>query len=351
MPGPPRAEPGLAAWVTRWWVGEAGLPGRVADIVTLPAELAFRAAVAARGLAYTSGLARALRAPLPVISIGNLGVGGAGKTPLAAWTAALLVRHEARPAVVVSGYGADEIALHRELTPDAPVFAAKRRFDGVAAAAGAGCGVAVLDDGFQHRALARDLDVVLVSAEQWRGRRRLLPRGPWREGAGALRRADIVVVTAKTGRADADGVAGALRRMELRAPVIVCELRPTRLRGLAPHAAELPLTALRGREVLAVAALADPHSFAANLDRAGARAELASFRDHHPFDATEASALVARAAGRPLVMTRKDAVKLRALIPADAEAWVLEQDVVFEPEAEALLTARSLAAARRGPNR
>ncbi|HEX2189501.1 MAG TPA: tetraacyldisaccharide 4'-kinase, partial [Longimicrobiaceae bacterium] len=206
--------PGLRAraWVARWWAGEAGVAGSALDAALAPAELLFRGGVAARNLAYDRGWLRAERAPVPVVSVGNLGVGGAGKTPVAAWIAARLLARGLRPAVALRGYGDDEVQVHRELNPEVPVFAAARRVDAAREAAAAGRDVVVLDDGFQHRALARDLDVVLVSAEGWTPGRRLLPRGPWREGAAGLRRAGVLVATRKS----ADAARGAAVAAELR---------------------------------------------------------------------------------------------------------------------------------------
>ncbi|HEU0078429.1 MAG TPA: tetraacyldisaccharide 4'-kinase [Longimicrobiaceae bacterium] len=334
-------------WVARWWAGEAGLPGRALDAGLAPAELLFRGTVAARNLAYDRGWLRAERAPVPVVGVGNVGVGGAGKTPLAAWIAARLLERGLRPAVALRGYGADEVQVHRELNPGVPVLAAARRIVAAREAAAAGCGVVVLDDGFQHRALARDLDVVLVSVEGWTGRRRLLPRGPWREDASALRRADVIVVTRKSApEAEGVRVARELRSIAPGMPVAQCWLAPDALVPLRSATAGPPSA---GDAVLAVAALADPGPFAENLRGMGLAVELAAFPDHHAFDAAGAAALLARAAGRPIVMTHKDAVKLRDLLSPSAEAWVLTQRVRFTAGEDALL--RALDAAVRGERR
>jgi tetraacyldisaccharide 4'-kinase len=335
------------AWVARWWAGDAGLPGKALDAGLAPAELLFRAAVAARNLAYGRGWLRVERAPVPVVSVGNVGVGGAGKTPVAAWIAARLLERGERPAVALRGYGADEVQVHRELNPEVPVLAAARRIRAAREAAASGCGVVVLDDGFQHRALARDLDVVLVSVEGWTGRRRLLPRGPWREDASALRRAGVVVATRKSApEAEGARVAGELRAIAPGVPVAECWLAPDALVPLGPDPTSAPAA---GDPVLAVAALADPGPFAENLRGMGLAVELAAFPDHHAFDAAEAAALLARAAGRAIVMTHKDAVKLRDLLPPSARAWVLTQRVRFTAGEDALL--RALDAAVRGARR
>ena len=326
----------LRTWVPRWWSGEAGVAGRVLDAALLPAEAAFRGVAAARNAAYDREWLHAERAPVPVVSIGNLAVGGAGKTPLAAWTAARLRAMGRRPAVALRGYGEDEVLVHRELNPDVPVFAAARRVEAACAAAAAGCDVVVLDDGFQHRALARELEVVLVAVEGWRAGPRVLPRGPWREGPSALRRADVVVLTRKSAPlARAEAVEREVAPWMDGRPVACCHLAPGPLAALHGGATVEP-EVLAGRGVLAVAALADPSSFLAHLRAWGAEVDAALFGDHHAFTAAEAVELARRAARRAIVMTRKDAVKLRPLLPDGMEAWVLEQTVRFDWGEEAL---------------
>ncbi len=297
------------------------------DALLWPAERAYGAGVGLRNLAYDRGWRRTHPAPLPVVSVGNLGVGGAGKTPFAAWLARRLREEGRLPAIAMRGYGKDEVLLHRELNPEIPVFAASLRLEAARAAADSGCEVVVLDDGFQHRALARDLDLVLVSVEGWRERRRLLPRGPWRERGTALRRAHVIVLTRKAAAGDrVAAVRGEVERLAPEVPVVECWIAPSGLARLH-GGGEVGVEVLRGTGVLAVAALAEPEPFAEQLREVGAEVELFAFPDHHPFTAREADRLLERAAGRTLVMTRKDAVKLRPLLPPSALAYILEQRV------------------------
>jgi tetraacyldisaccharide 4'-kinase len=322
----------LRAWVPRWWDGAGGSTGTVLSGVLWPTERLYAGAIRLRNAAYSRGWRPVERAPIAVVSVGNLTVGGTGKTPVAAWIAARLLARGRRPAIVTRGYGADELLVHRELNPGVPVLAAERRRHAVLDAAAAGRDVAILDDGFQHRALHRDLDIVLLGAEQWQRPRRLLPRGPWREPLASLSRADLVVVTRKS--ADAAEAARVAREVAARfagLPVAVCALLPTRLAPLDPDAGPpRELAWLAGRGVLAVASLGDPASFAGQLEAAGALVRLLAYPDHHDFDAADAARIVAAAGGRTILMTRKEAVKLGPLLHRDAAAYVVHQAVTPE---------------------
>jgi tetraacyldisaccharide 4'-kinase len=318
------------------WAGGGGAAGTALRLALAPAEAAYGAITSARNGAYDRGWLRSERVDVPVISIGNISVGGAGKTPFAAWVARRLLEWGRRPAIALRGYGEDEILLHHELNPDVPVFRGKRRVEAAREAVAAGCDAVVLDDGFQHRALARDLDIALVPVEGWEPRPRLVPRGPWREGPRALGRADVIVLTRKTAdAARAAEVEREVARMHPRKLIIQCALLPSRLVPLHGSGA-LGIGALAGRKVLGVAALAVPGPFIDHLRGAGAEVEGATYPDHHPFNADDAANLMARGNGRMMVMTHKDAVKLRALLPAAAEAYVLEQTVTIESRADAL---------------
>jgi tetraacyldisaccharide 4'-kinase len=324
-----------AGFVTRWWSGRAGALGSALDVALAPAEWLFRAGVAARGAGFARGVLKTERVSVPVISVGNLGVGGAGKTPFAAWLAGRLLARGRRPGIALRGYGGDEVLLHAELNPAVPVAAAARRADAAWALIGEGCDVVVLDDGFQHRWLARDLDLVLVAADSWRPGPRLLPRGPWREPLEALRRASAIVITRKTASLEAAIATGLdLTGSAPFVPLLHCQLRPDGLSPLQGGPAR-PLASLRGERILAVSGLAAPEPFFATLRAAGAEVDALPFPDHHAFDAGDAAAIITRAGGRVIVMTRKDAVKLRPRLGA-TPAWVLEQRVEMEMNAERL---------------
>ncbi|MDQ3697874.1 MAG: tetraacyldisaccharide 4'-kinase, partial [Gemmatimonadota bacterium] len=162
------------ALAERIWHGD-DLISRSARVALLPAELVYRALVRAHGALYDLGIFRSFAPELPTISIGNLSVGGTGKTPVAAWIAGELAGRGAHPAIVMRGYGDDEPLVHRRLNPNVPVVAAPDRVAGIARAARQGADIAILDDGFQHRRVRRDADIVLLSADAWTPRHHLLP--------------------------------------------------------------------------------------------------------------------------------------------------------------------------------
>jgi tetraacyldisaccharide 4'-kinase len=319
-----------------WWGTD--LPSRLARAALRPAEAVYASVVATRGILYDAGVLRAHPTALPAISVGNLSVGGTGKTPLASWIAARLLERGARPAIVLRGYGSDEPLVHATLTPDVPVVVAPDRVRGVAEARVMGADVAVLDDAFQHRRARRHTDLVLVSADRWHGPHRLLPAGPWREPLRALRRASVIVVTRKAASAgEADGVAHTLQRAAPDVPIAVAHLAPGELRA-ATGPDRRPLRAIARTSVFAIAAIADPHAFVRQLIGVGAHVEAALFADHHAFTPAEVLRLAVAATGRDAVVcTLKDAVKLAPHWPRQAPPlWYVSQHVVIERGADAL---------------
>lgn len=327
----------------------------------MPASLLYALGTAARNALYGAGVLRQHALELPAVSVGNLSVGGTGKTPVAAWVAGELARRGARPAIVLRGYGDDEPEVHRRLNPQALVVVDPDRVAGVRAAAAGGADVAVLDDAFQHRRARRDVDIVLVSADRWTGRVRPLPAGPFRERLAALRRATLVVVTRKG--ASAEEAATVISSLHDAAPG--CALAQVHL---APHSVvnaatgiREPLSVLAGRSVLAICGVGDPGAFTAQLRAAGADVTLRAFADHYAFADADIGRLVAEArgvtAGGGLVLcTLKDAVKLESRWPSGEPALsFLSQQVIVEAGREMLdrlldsvLDARQPAAAAAG---
>jgi tetraacyldisaccharide 4'-kinase len=335
--------------VNRIWYGD-DLFARCARVTLAPAELIYRGAVAARNALYDADSLDqsqinflGVRKPIiPAMSVGNLTVGGTGKTPIAAWVAGQLRAQGAKPAVILRGYaGGDEVDVHRRLTPGIPVIGDADRVRGVVRAAAEGATVAVLDDAFQHRRIARVCDVVLVSADAWTGSVRLLPAGPWREPLTALGRATVVIVTRKAASLDrAEAVIRAVGPLPM--PVAVASLSLGDLTTLA--GASQPLDTLRGTTVHAVAGIGDAAAFFAQLTAAGARVVPHAYRDHHAFTAVDASHVARAAAGAPVVCTLKDAVKLEPQWPRQAgPLWYVSQRVTFDRGHEAVLASLAVA--------
>lgn len=317
----------------RWWHGEAGWPGAVLDRATAPAEFAFRGALRLRAWLYDRGLMATRRVRVPVVSVGNIAVGGTGKTPVVRWLVDELRRRGATPGVLHGGYAMDEPELHRRWYAGLPVVANRDRYAGAARAIEAGATVLVLDDGFQHRRLHRDLDLALVAAENWTAAPRLLPRGPWREPPAALARAHVVAITRKAaGLEDARRVAGELAGFVNPAKIVCLHIRPGRwVRWGASGPDHTAPT-----EAVAVAGIAQPDLFVENAVRTGVQvSDALIFPDHHAYRPADWAKIRAVAAERPIVTTEKDAVKLGPLA-GDAELWYLEQEVGAEAGAELL---------------
>lgn len=305
-----------------------------------PISWLYAATMGVRNAAYDLGVLAAHPLGAPTVSVGNLSVGGTGKTPVSAWIAARLFALGLRPAVLLRGYGDDEPLVHQRLTPDAIVVADPDRIAGAAKALRRGARAFVLDDAFQYRRAARDLDLVLVSAE--RGHLvRQLPAGPLREGRSSLARADLLLVTRKTASLTlAEETARRWTESVPDLPTVVLTLAPSALVPAAAGAAASPrpLSALEGKRVVAISAIADHVAFESQLSRYGAAVESQAFPDHHAFSEEEVQTVARRAEGADLVVcTLKDAVKLEGRWPAQAPAlWYLSQAVGIERGASVL---------------
>jgi len=313
------------------WTGR-GRRARVARALLAPAEAIYRVVVAARGVLYDRKVFRAEDFSVPIVSIGNLTVGGTGKTPVAAWFASRLSAKGVIPGIVLRGYGGDETIVHQRLNEGVPVIASADRVRGIREAIAQGVDAVVLDDAFQHRRAARDADVVLVNADAWSGSPRLLPRGPWREPLRSARRATLVIVTRKTAdRSKVEDVRRALVNAAPQVPVATAHLAPGDLRSTTTGQT-LPLHVLQGADLTAIAAIADPNSFFKQLTELGAVVRPHSFADHHAFTRREASDLAAHASSSDFVVcTLKDAVKLESLWPAEAGSlWYVSQRLRIE---------------------
>lgn len=314
-----------------WYGGDR--VSRVLRIALRPLERIFGAVVGARDMLYDTGWLPTYPTAIPAISVGNLTVGGTGKTPMAAWVARELAARGAHPAMVLRGYGEDESIVHSLLNPDIPVVTGADRLGAIASAAARGADVAVLDDAFQHRRARRAADIVLVSADRWNAEPRLLPAGPFREPLGALRRATMVVVTRKAASdVVVDAVHAAIAKAAPGVPRVGIRLVLRELVRADDPAQARPLDELAGARVRAILSIADPHTFVRQLASHGAHVTPMMFPDHHDF--TDAD--LARITGTLrdddwAVCTLKDAVKLGPRWPRlTPPLWYVSQQVMVE---------------------
>ncbi|MCK6490669.1 MAG: tetraacyldisaccharide 4'-kinase [Planctomycetes bacterium] len=297
----------------RWWLAP----------LTLPAWACYRAGVALRNHRYDSGRSVVQRLPAPVVSVGNLTAGGTGKTPAVLAVCRQLAARGRRPAVLSRGYrgegGANDEA---HLLDGFPVVCDPDRVAGGRRALAAGADCLVLDDGFQHRRLHRDCDLVLVDAT--RPGDACLPLGWLREPMAGIRRARLAWISRADLVAPA-ALAALTRRLDaLGVPWIRDHHRDgglTPLGGGDTH----PSATLAGQRVVLASGIGNPHGFeAAALLHRWQVVESLRFPDHHRYDRADAR-LLAEAARRHqavLVVTAKDAVKLTAL-GLEATCWVL----------------------------
>ncbi|MDD5627871.1 MAG: tetraacyldisaccharide 4'-kinase [Elusimicrobia bacterium] len=302
----------------------------------------YAAAIALRNLRYDAG-AGVWRLARPVLSVGNLSVGGTGKTVLVIEIARWLLEAGRRPAVLLRGYkgeaspvGADEAAMLRQQLVNVSVEANPDR---IAAGRKLLAGprppdVFILDDGFQHRRLARDLDVVLVNALDPFGGRALLPLGDLREPPGALRRAQLIVIT-HVDLAPAQSLAVLrqdIQRLNPRAPVLEAVHKPDYLYEVKTEIRH-HLDRLQGRPAAALSGLASPQQFEACLKGNGVPiAQSWRYPDHHRYSARELGSIDHLRDGLPLVTTFKDLVKFpsgwRELLGGEVYALGIKLEIV-----------------------
>jgi tetraacyldisaccharide 4'-kinase len=287
-----------------------------------------------RNRLYDRGWKRCQRVPVPVVSVGNLTLGGTGKTPCVEYVAAFYRQRRRRVSILSRGYGStgglnDEALLLRENLPDVPHYQGRDRVALATAAITAGSEVLVLDDGFQHRRLARDLDIVLVDATQPWGYGHLFPRGLLRESREGLRRAGVVLLT----RCDQVPEAERCRlRAEVAAlapgvPLVESVHRPLEL-ARAGGQQKAPLSRALGRRVAAFCGIGNPDAFRNMLHRLGLRVtSFWPFRDHHAYTEKDIADLHHWAQQHSpdglVLTTQKDLVKLRLDRLGGHELWAV----------------------------
>ena len=333
--------------------GETKGPGDLLlRLVLTPPSWLFAAAAELRVALYRSGVFSRHRVPAPVISVGNLTVGGTGKTPLVEWVVREVRSLGKRPAVLSRGYGAradeipDELAA---LAENLPEFLFVRDPDRVRGALTAienhHADTLVLDDGFQHVRLARDVDLVTVDATGPFGGNHCLPAGALREPVRALRRAHGVVLT-RSDQVDEAERAEVLRRIRQAAPraaVATTTHAPVDLRPVGTGALR-PLAWLDGRRVYAVSGIGNPGAFEETLASLGADlVGTARHSDHQRYDAALLDGISSRAVAagaEAVVTTQKDAVKWGGRPESPVPAFALHVGIDFasgEEEIRSLL--------------
>ncbi len=309
------------------------------------ASLPYAAAVRVRNFLFDKGWKRAQRASVPVFSIGNLSVGGTGKTPCVEWLVRELRSLGETPGILSRGYGAkkgelnDEARVLADNLADVLHVQEPDRVAGARRAVADGATCLVLDDGFQHRRLARDLDIVLIDATRPFGHGHVLPRGWLREGLAGLRRADWVLLTRAELLSEEALVAlrAEVARWMPEERIMRSAMRPTGWTSLDGERSG-PLEELAGQPLFLAAAIGNPAAFEASARAVGVEVRGRRwFRDHHGYTDDELEQLVKEreaCAARGVLVTQKDAVKLRELPgAARLEARVLRVELEVEDAA------------------
>jgi tetraacyldisaccharide 4'-kinase len=278
-------------------------------ILLTPVSFIYCLIIRLRRILYRTGLLARARLPVPVVVVGNLTVGGTGKTPLVGWLALLLKQAGYRPGIVARGYRGKARSWPQQVRPDSdPVMVGDEavmlaRMSGCPMAVGpqrvpaaqallehGDCDVIISDDGLQHYALQRDIEIVVIDGVRRMGNGFCLPAGPLREPASRLRKVDLLVV---------NGL-GSQGEYPMR-------MRTTHALRLDNENDARELAGFRGQQVHAVAGIGNPQRFFDTLRQAGMRVEEHAFPDHHGY----VSGDVDFGDDLPVLMTAKDAVKCR----------------------------------------
>ncbi len=332
----------MAMNMDKVWYG-SGVIARCSRMLMSPFELVYRQVVERRNSSYDSNGDKVHNAVLPCLSVGNLTVGGTGKTPFSAWCVRRLLEKGAHPAIVMRGYGDDEWKVHARLNPAVHVIVTPDRVAGVATARTRGADCVVLDDAFQHRRVSRVSDIVLISADQFTDHVHLLPRGPYREALSSLKRATAVVITEKNeGSAKSDHVSNVISSLAPNLPQSTIRIVPGDFRLAATlldsRGASRDKTGLlnrdagwlSGKQLCVISGIANPQAFEQQLVALGGVVSSSHrFADHYQFSEADAHNLAKVAeGGLTAVCTLKDAVKLAPLWPREAPPlWYVSQKI------------------------
>ena len=305
-------------------------------------EIPYEALVRLRNYGYDHSILTVKKASAPVISVGNLTLGGTGKTPLVAWLAHWFAQHNKKPAIISRGYKAktgqlsDEAAELKILLPTVPHYANKQRIIAAGEAVTKGSDVLLLDDGFQHRQISRDLNLVTIDATDPFGCNRLFPRGLLREPLWGLKRADALVLT----RTDQVSIK---TRNEIQEqcfqfvgshdkPWIETEHRPSNLRLV--DGTTQPLKTLQDKRILSLSAIGNPAAFHRTLTTLGHEpVATLTFPDHHKYttdDIHRISEETESVGAEIIVTTLKDLVKLPLASVRNRPLAALEIGIQFQ---------------------
>lgn len=304
------------------WYNRTGL-----SLFLRPLSWLFRAVAGLRRVLFRAGMVRVETLPVPVVVVGNISVGGTGKTPLVIWLVQFLREAGYRPGVISRGYGGKAKHWPQQVRPDSdpyvvgdeavviarraqcPMAVSPNRVEAAQALlAHHDCDIIVSDDGMQHYALGRDVEIAVIDGIRRLGNGFCLPAGPLREPASRLQQVDLVVT---------NGLAAEGEYRMLYHGQRLCRLDGTQ---------EETLESLRGQDVHGVAGIGNPERFFAQLQGQGLRVIEHAFGDHHPYarkDLDFDDEL-------PVIMTEKDAVKYRRF--ATDRHWYLPIDADVQPE-------------------
>ena len=299
--------------------------GLLARLVSVPYGLALRS----RNFLYDQGLLASIAARIPVISVGNITTGGTGKTPLVIWLCRYLEAKGIRSAILTRGYKteqgylSDEPALLAKACPETAVVVDSNRLAGAEKARRHGAKVLVLDDGFQHRRLKRDLNILTLDATCPFGYGRVLPAGLLREPASGVRRATLIVIT-RYDQVEPTAIEQLEERLARLAPgVPVIKATHHHTHAVTFGCKQLPLESLRGKRVFAFCGIGNPEAFFGHLSlNAMTVVGTQIFNDHHPYTLDDLKAVLknARACGAEIILcTQKDWVKTALLEPERPE--------------------------------
>jgi len=307
-------------------------------------SLAYRAILGCVYLLYKINILPSYKVPPKVISIGNITLGGTGKTPFTIKLAEDVKTMGRRPAVLNRGYGDDESHLLKEKLKDIPVLIGRDRVKNANRASddlGADC--VVLDDGFQHYRLKRDMDILLIDATSPFGNMRLFPGGMLREPLNRLKDADFVILTkSDMGRDNVPSIRKVLKKINSKIEIAESYYKPLSFTKILSQES-MPLSRIKDSRMAILSGIANPVYFEWMLVEAGAHvAERFRYPDHHRFTDKDMRDIEKRCLAKDInlvITTEKDAVRLKRLgsLPEDIEIFALKIDFSISSNEEALV--------------